>query len=170
MPAVFSKEFLALRKRISRIVFSGALKIPEINAAPYAEKETETAIQSFCDDLAQRGEWRRLFDTFQLRQAVDQKYNDDMSAISSFLTGKNSELAEQWLDALLAYKNILRSTAKRAPIQAAAERIKEISKAHPEAAKEIAEREKSGASAKASFEQKAKAAAAVGLSAGGFTN
>ncbi len=170
IPAVFGKEFSALRKRISRIVYSGALKTPEINAAPYAEKETEAAIQSFCDDLAQRGEWRRLFDTFQLRQAVDQKYNDDMSAISSFLTGKNSELAEQWLDALLAYKNVLRSTAKRAPIQAAAERIKEISKAHPEAAKELAEREKSGAGAKASFEQKAKAAAAVGLSVGGFTN
>lgn len=137
-PTAFSKEFTSLRNRVLRVAYANAFKAPELIKAPYADKEPEDAVDTFCEDLAQRAEWRRLLDILQLRstgaaQRSGQKEDETISAIRFYLAGKNSELAEQWADAVQAYKNVLRSAASRAPIQAAAESIKAIAKAHPEA-------------------------------------
>ena len=149
-PAAFKKEIAALRSRILRTLYATTFNAPELNAAPYLDKEPDAAVEVFCDDLVQRGEWRRLLDILQLRTSVvaqrsGQKEDEAIPAIRSYLAGKNSELAEQWADAVLAYKTVLRSTATRAPIQAAAESIKVIAKAHPKAITEAAIREKNDA-------------------------
>ncbi len=146
-PAAFRKEITALRNRILRIIFATTFNAPELNAAPYNDKEPEVGIEAFCDDLMQRGEWRRLLEILQLRtpaaaQRAGQREDEAIPAIRSYLAGKNCELAEQWADAVLTYKVVLRSSAKRAPIQAASESIKVITKAHPKAITEAAIREK----------------------------
>lgn len=149
-PTPFQKEFVALHNRVLRTAYSNGFKSPELTKAPYVDLDPERAIETFCDDLAQRGEWRRLLDILQLRApatAQRSSYREDeaITAIRSFLAGKNSELVEQWTDAVLAYKSVLRSTAPRTPIQAAADNIKAIAKAHPGAITEAADREKSNA-------------------------
>ena len=143
----FRKEFTALQNRIRRTLFVDIYKAPELNAAPYLDKDPDAAVEAFCDDLVLRGDWRRLLGILQSRnpvvvQRTGPKEDETILAIRSYLSGKNSELAEQWVDAVLAYKVVLRSTALRAPIQPAAESIKAIAKAHPEAIAEAANREK----------------------------
>lgn len=150
-PAAFAKDLAvlrAVRDRAMHTVYADALKAPELTTEIYADKDPEAAYEAFCDDLARRGEWKRLFDILQLRSpAAEQrlghkdKEDETLAAIRSYLAGKNSELAEQWTDAVLAYKVVLRSTARRAPVQAAAECIKAIAKAHPEAIKEANSKE-----------------------------
>ena len=146
-PAAFRKEFTALRNRILRTLFATTFKAPELNVAPYIDKEPDVAVEAFCDDLVQRCEWRRLLDVLQIRtpsvaQRAGQIEDEAIPAIRSYLAGKNFELAEQWADAVIAYKAVLRSTATRAPIQAASGSIKAIAKAHPKAITEAAIREK----------------------------
>lgn len=148
LSATFAKDFNALRDRIQRNLYASTLKAPELTTPPYADKVPEAAVEALCDDLAQRGEWRRLLDILQLRpaaQAPGSKEIDATAALRSYLAGKNSEMAEQWVDAVMAYKTTLRSTASRAPVQAAADSIKAIAKAHPEAIIEATKRENSNA-------------------------
>ena len=59
--------------------------------------------------------------------------DDSIAALRSFFAGQNLELAEQWLEAAQAYKEVLRSANSRAPTTAAAEKLKALLKAHPEA-------------------------------------
>lgn len=142
-----AKDYTALRNRVLRTLYAETLKAPELTAAPYADKGPEAAIEALCDDLAQRSEWKRLLDILQLRTPFAARRPDSqeaiaIAAIDSFLSGKNAELAEQWTDAAVAYKSVLRCTAPRAPIQPAADRLKAIAKAHPEAITEADKREK----------------------------
>lgn len=135
--AAFRKGLIDLRNRILREVFVNTLKIPELTEAPYADKDPEVAVETFCDDLAQRSEWRRLLAILQLRASPalrkrDQKEDESIPSIRFFIAGNNFELAEQWMDAVLAYQSVLRNTSKRAPIKEAADSIKAIAKAHPE--------------------------------------
>ena len=51
----------------------------------------------------------------------------------AFFAGQNFELAEQWSDAMQSYKTVLRSANEHVPIKAAAERLKVLTKEHPEA-------------------------------------
>ena len=148
----FRKEFTALQNRIRRTLFVDIYKAPELNAPPYLDKDPDAAVEAFCDDLVLRGDWRRLLGILQSRtpvvvQRTGPKEDETILALRSYLSGKNSELAEQWVDAVLAYKVVLRSTATRAPIQPAAESIKAIAKAHPEAIAEAATREKTDVNA-----------------------
>ena len=135
----FAKELTTLRSRIERDVIARVLKAPELNAPPLAEKAPEAAIDAFCDDLAQRSEWRRLLQVLQARpQTQFQPYgrgveDETVSALKSFFAAQNLELAEQWADAAQAYKTVLRSTGERIPIKSAADRLKVLAKKHPEA-------------------------------------
>ena len=137
-PVAFQKEFAALRNRVTCIIYASKYKIPELTTAPYADKDPEAAIEALCDDFSKRGEWRRLLDILQTRALAAArgsvpKEDETITAIRSYLVGKNLELAEQWADAVQAYKSVLRSPVPRAPIQAAADSIKAIAKAHPDA-------------------------------------
>ncbi|MES2573040.1 MAG: hypothetical protein V4710_23660, partial [Verrucomicrobiota bacterium] len=57
---------------------------------------------------------------------------DLLQALRAFFTAQNLELAEQWTDAVRSYKAVLRSSSERAPIKAAAERLKVLAKEHPD--------------------------------------
>jgi hypothetical protein len=133
----FAGEVTALRRRIERDVISRTLKAPELNQAPLADKEPGEAIEELCDQLAAKKQWRRLIEVRQAWRltSVPEGYGrgDDLtSALRSYLAGQNFELAEQWMDAAAAYKQVLLSTAERAPIADAAERLKILKKEHPE--------------------------------------
>lgn len=149
IPADLKKDFTALRKRILLTAYARALKAPELSAAPYADKEPEAAVKALCDDLALRGQWQRLLEILQVSPPAPErsgtKEDDAVTAIRSYLAGKNFELAELWVDAVLAYKTVLRSSATRILTQAAADRIKAIANAHPGAIAEAASREKPAA-------------------------
>lgn len=135
--SAFAKELAALRSRAERDILASVLKVPELNAAPLANLPPDAALEAFCDGLAKAGEWSRLLQVLQSRPpAPGQPYgraeDETVGALRSFLTAQNLELAEQWRDAADAYKAVLRSTGVRIPVKPAAERLKALSKEHPE--------------------------------------
>ena len=137
--ASYAKELTDLRKRIERDVLAQVLKAPELNAPPLSEKPPDAALAAFSDDLAQRGEWRRLLQVLQAQPPTQMQLsgrgeNETVTALRSFFAAQNFELAEQWADAAQAYKAVLRSTGERVPTKPAAERLKALTKEHPEAA------------------------------------
>ena len=136
--ATFANEVAAVRSRVERDVLARALKAPELNSPPLANQAPAAAVETFCDDLARRGEWRRLLQILQMRpppqvQPYGREESETVSALRSFFAGQNLELAEQWVDAAQAYKAVLRSTGERIPTKPAAERLKALTKEHPEA-------------------------------------
>ena len=137
--AAYAKELADLRRRIERDVLAQVLKAPELNTPPLSEKPPEAAIAIFCAELAQRGDWRRLLQVLQAQppnpmQQLGRVENETVSALRSFFAAQNFELAEQWPDAVQAYKAVLRSTGENIPVKPAAERLKALAKEHPEAA------------------------------------
>lgn len=134
----FASELAALRKRVERDVLSRALQAPELNTPPLAEQTPEAALNSLCDQLVAKEEWRRLYDVLSAQAAMQsavggRSENDALTALRAYFTAQNLELAEQWADAAQNYKTVLRCVSPRAPIKPAAERIKALAKAHPEA-------------------------------------
>ena len=137
--AGYAGELVELRKRIERDVLSRALEAPELHAPPLAAKPVEAALDAFCDDLVKAGAWRRLYEVLSARNTIQgnsgrHTEDDALAALRSFFTAQNLELAEEWLEAAQAYKLVLRSASRRAPIQPAADRLKALVKEHPEAA------------------------------------
>lgn len=135
--SAFAKELAALRNRVERDVLSRVLKMPELNAAPLADMPPDAAIEAFCDGLAKSGDWSRLLQVLQSRpptlmQPYGRAEDETVTALRSFFTGQNLEMAEQWREAADAYKAVLRSTGARVPVKPAAERLKALAKEHPE--------------------------------------
>lgn len=135
--SAFAKELAALRSRAERDILAGVLKAPELNAAPLANLAPDAAIEAFCDGLAKAGEWSRLLQVLQSRpptpgQPYGRAEDETVSALRSFFTAQNLELAEQWRDAADAYKSVLRCTGARVPVKPAAERLKALTKEHSE--------------------------------------
>ena len=136
----FANEFSFLKKRIERDVLSRVLRAPELNVAEAQDLAPDMAIENLCDDLAKRGDWRRLYELveartrIQNRDGVGRPNDETANALRAFFAGQNFELAEQWSDAIQSYKSVLRCASERAPIKPAADRLKVLSKEHPEAA------------------------------------
>ncbi|MEA3209105.1 MAG: hypothetical protein QOE70_2162 [Chthoniobacter sp.] len=136
--ASYAGEVRSLRKRIERDVLGRTLRLPELNNAPLNEKPTEEALDALSNDLAGRSEWRRLYQLLEARAGLQGLagrigQDDALPALRSFFAAQNLELAEQWTDAVQAYKAVLQAVSERAPIKAAAERLKALTKEHPEA-------------------------------------
>ena len=133
----YASEVAALRRRVEREVLSRALEAPELNTPPLSTKPLDAALDALCDDIAKAGSWRRLYDVLNARGAIQQNgvrriEDDTLIALRSFFAAQNFELAEQWADAARAYKTVLQSTSVRAPIKPAADRLKALTKQHPE--------------------------------------
>ena len=117
--------------------FERANTATELTAADALAQPPEVAIERVCDALAKSGDWRRLYDLLNARARLHGGRggpDEAVGALRAFFEGQNFELAELWPDAAQAYKTVLRSTSPRAPIQAAADRLKAITAAHPDAA------------------------------------
>ena len=121
-------------------MLSRALGVPELNAPPLSEKPADAALDAVTDGLAEKGEWRRLYEMLKARAALQtnggrRSEDDALMALRSFFTAQNLELAEQWPEAVQSYKAVLQCASPRAPIKPAAERIKVLVKEHPEVSK-----------------------------------
>ena len=131
-----AKEINALRKRIERDILVKGLNVPELAAPPLSDLPADAAIEAFCDNLAKQGEWKRLMTFLQARAAVSpvaaQHHDEALQAIRAYFIGRNFETAEQWADAIQSFKTVLRSTSGRAPIKEASERLKTLTKEHPD--------------------------------------
>ena len=135
----FSKEIAALRTKVEHEVLARTLHAPELTQAPLADLPPEGALEKLGDDLARRGEWRRLCQLLEGQSGIfvggmAAAQQDLLKALQSFLAGQNFEQAEQWRDAIASYKEVLRSTSEQAPTVAAADRLKILTKAHPDTA------------------------------------
>ena len=134
----FAKEIAALRKTIERDVLARTLRAPELNQPPLADLPADAALEKMEDEIAKRGEWRRLHQLLQARASLSMgeprtPQQDLLGALQLFFAGQNFELAEQWSDAIQSYKGVLRGASERAPTAAAAERLKALTREHPEA-------------------------------------
>ena len=131
-------ELMELRQKIERDVLSRRLRVPELSSAPLVNLPLPEAFEGLCDQLAEKQEWRRLYDLLTSRPATlgvrggAGVQDDTVMALRAFFTGQNLELAEQWTQAASAYLMVLQSASPRAPIQAAADRLKDLNKKHPE--------------------------------------
>ena len=133
----FAATLRTLRQRIERDVLSRHLRAPELNAPPLVSLEIDPALDALADELAAKGEWRRLLSLLESRvnllAARGRGAPDDaITALRAFFAAQNLESAEQWADAAQTYKEVLRSSIPRAPTAAAAEKLKALTKAHPE--------------------------------------
>jgi hypothetical protein len=142
----FGDEMANLRQRVQRDILVQLLKAPELKQAPMSGQPLETAMESLANDLAAHGEWRRLYKLIETQVALAPNeerpaQRQSLEALTSFFAGQNLELAEQWTDAIESYKAVLRNPAERSPAAVAAERIKAISKAHPQPASTPAPRQ-----------------------------
>jgi hypothetical protein len=136
-PHMFSAELRAIRERIERDVLSKTLRLPELLDPPLAQLPPDAAIERVCRDLAQRSDWRRMYEVIHARESMrrgrgDGRPDETLAALRSFMAGQNFELAEQWADAVAAYKLVLQTVSDLAPTQAAAERLKVLAKEHPD--------------------------------------
>jgi hypothetical protein len=141
----FGDEMASLRQRVEHEILAHVLNAPELKQAPLAGQPPAAAMENLANDLAARGEWRRLYKIVETQVALapfaplaaDQEQTPQrktLEALTNFFAGQNLELAEQWTDAIESYKAVLKNPTERSPVAAAAERIKAILKAHPQAA------------------------------------
>ena len=132
----FSRELAALRKLAERESVSRTLRAPELLQAPLLEQPIGSAVESLCDDLAKRAEWRRLYrvlESYLSRFGGTRPPDPTLTALQSYFAGQNLELAEQWKDAVAAYKEVLKTVSERVPVKEVGERLKALKKDHPEA-------------------------------------
>jgi hypothetical protein len=127
--------------RAEREIFAQTLRAFELTRPPLSEQPTNEAIETLCNQLAQKREWRRLLellDTRAMLNPMEGRYgrpqgDETATAIRAYFVAQNFELAEMWKDAADSYRSVLRSTSQRAPITDAAESLKKLIKEHPEA-------------------------------------
>lgn len=105
---------------------------------PLAEQPIDVALNTLTENLVRAREWRRLLVLLEFRGGANlypngspQRASDDIAAIRSFIAGQNFELAEQWTDAMIAYKTVLSTAAEQGPVKDAADRLKALAKDHP---------------------------------------
>jgi hypothetical protein len=134
----FAAELTDLRSRIEREMLAQTLHAPELTQPPLLDQPLDAAMDSLCEKLATNHEWRRLLQTLEAQSKAYQapgapllSGTDAISSLRSFLAGKNFELAEQWTDAALSYKAVLRGSIESTLIEDAALRLKTLAKEHP---------------------------------------
>jgi len=135
---IYSQQINHLRERIERDVLSHTLHAPELLKPPLADQPLNTAVDALAQNLSDAHEWRRLLTLLEQRairlpgqESATTAPDDAVTAVRSYLAGQNFELAEQWSDAIVAYKTVLSSAAELGPIKDAAERLKVLIKEHP---------------------------------------
>ena len=126
-----------LRSRIQRELLAILCRVPEINTPPLSELSPDKAIDRIIDELQSKGDWHRLLEVVEARENADRRLghairpSDLRASLRDFIAAQNFELAEEWVDASLAYKSVLRATSDRAPVKEAAALLKALNKNHP---------------------------------------
>lgn len=127
----FYPPLQALLARAERDILADHLVLPELATGPLAAMEPETAMETFCDRLAGRGEWRILRQFLEARigngpRWPDPGWKDSVIAIKSYLLGQNNERAGLNAEAATCYRQTLQSLASRGPLREAAARLKAL--------------------------------------------
>jgi hypothetical protein len=134
----FVSEMSKLRDRVRRDLAAQRLDEPQLRQPPLANEEIGVALEKLANKAADAGEWRRVYDirrvALPLRPAPSAESQDEqMMAVKQYLTAQNFELAEQYRDAVRGYSSVLQHVTARIPVKEAAERLKALRAAHPEA-------------------------------------
>lgn len=121
----------ALFSRAERDILADHLLLPELTTGPLAAMDPETAMETLCDRLATRGEWRNLLPFLEARVGhgphwPDPGWKDSVVAIKTYLRGQNNELAGLNAEAAACYRQTLQSLASRGPLREAAARLKAL--------------------------------------------
>jgi len=132
---------VALRNRIKREIAGRLLGAPEFTQAPYASQPLGAAFDGFLAKLAAEGQWPRVLEVLKTKSTLlpspgaNPENSEMVSAVRSYLTGKNFEAAGLWTEAAAAYKSVLATATDHTPVTAAADRLKALAKEHPESLK-----------------------------------
>ncbi|HEV7401729.1 MAG TPA: hypothetical protein VGO11_02340 [Chthoniobacteraceae bacterium] len=138
--STFAPEAAQLKERVARDVLSRLLHAPELKTPPLRDLPAAAAVEKLCDNLAAKGEWRRLYEVLRAREPLGREElqgrpDDAVSALHAFLAAQNLELGEQWPEAAHLYREVLQNPSARAPVKAATERLKAMKQEHPDAFK-----------------------------------
>lgn len=134
----WAKEVTALRGKAIRDGLARVTKAPELLQPPLADLAPDAAIRQLAGDIFRRQEWARLHELLLVsgawqRDGLQPRNGDELRAVRSLLTGQNFERAEQFADAVQAYRAVLTSIGELVPIDAAAARLKVLKQEHPDA-------------------------------------
>ena len=133
------EEIRDLRSRLERQAVSQTLRAPELIVPPLSDLSVTSALEALYDSAAGSADWRRALGILELQESPNfpglrsPRGKDAAASVRAFLAGQNFEAAEQWKDAVVFYNTVLRRAVARTPIHEAAERIKAIRRAHPQA-------------------------------------
>ena len=123
----FYPSLQAILARAERDILADYLVLPDLTNGPLAAMDPETAMETFCDRLAARGEWRTLLLFLEARirngpRWPDPGWTDSVIAIKSYMLGQNHERAGLNAEAATCYRQTLQSLASRGPLREAAAR------------------------------------------------
>ena len=139
--AAWSEDLAGVRDRAERDILSRVLKAPELLQAPFLNQSVSDAVAGLLGQLTAGGEWRRALQILESQSALDPepgaspRRSEAITAQRSYLAGQNFERAELWTDAAAAYKTVLTATVDGIPIKEATERLRALTKEHPEEVK-----------------------------------
>ncbi len=127
----------ALRKRAIRESLAGRLEVPELLQPPLSTQPPATAVRQFCRGLFTKSEFARLHSILTASMGAfpgDRMgaESEEIRGLKTFLTAQNLERAEQFSEAIMAYREVLACIGEFVPVDAAAERLRSLKKEHPE--------------------------------------
>lgn len=136
----WTTDLRALRMRAFREHIAQRVQAPELAQPPLNALPPEQAVRQFGRGLLEKADWPRLHrlltDTAMLFGQGHGAPSEEAQAIRSFITAENFEKAEQFAEAVQAYRSVLTCIGDLVPIAQAATRLKELKKAHPDLFKE----------------------------------
>ncbi|HEY2344047.1 MAG TPA: hypothetical protein VGH90_13480 [Chthoniobacteraceae bacterium] len=127
----------ALSVRAARDAIATAAQAPELLEAPDKELPLFDAVRKLGHDLYAHEDWKRLYALLlHSRMALAGAGGADdesLQSLKTFLSAENLERAEQFSQAMEAYREIVASVGEFVPTEAAAKRLSVLRKNHPEA-------------------------------------
>jgi hypothetical protein len=132
----WNARIIALRTQAVRTQLARRADSPELLQPPLDALPPHLALRRLARDLLAHSEWQRLqvvlINETTLFGANRSPFaNDDLSAVRTFITAQNFERAEQFEEAANAYRAVLGFVGECVPVDAAAMRLKTLTKTGP---------------------------------------
>lgn len=127
-------QLAALQDRIRRHYFAAWLKRPEMLTPPLDSMKLVEVLEKFTQDAVARADWHAVHELLEAQAGSGhgEAIRHDLAGVRAFIAAQNFEKAQLLGDAVASYKEVIRSLGRRAPVEAAADRLKALKAENPE--------------------------------------